>query len=43
VAYAAFGRGDGADKSGVIVLIGQEAQPSAQVADFGALKKAFTA
>ena len=39
MAYAAFGRGDGADKCGVVVLIGQEAQPSAEIADFGALKK----
>ena len=43
VANAAFGRGHGAQKSRVVVVIGPQAQPGAQVAHLGAFKKTLPA
>ena len=43
VADAALGRGDGAHKGRVVIVIRPEAKPGAQVADFGAVKKALAA
>ena len=43
VAYAALGRGDAAQKRRVVVVVHPQAQPGAQVADFGAVKKALAA
>jgi hypothetical protein len=40
VANAAFGRGDGAQKGRVVIVVDPQAKPGAQVADFGAVKKA---
>ena len=42
-ADAAFGRGDGAQKRRVVVAVDQQAQPGAQVFDFGAVEEALTA
>ena len=43
VADAASRAGDGAQKGGVVVLIGQQAKPGAQVFDFCAVEKALPA
>ena len=43
VANAAFGRGDAAQKRRVVIVVHPQAQPSAQVADFRAVKKALAA
>ena len=43
VADAALGAGDGAQEGRVVVLVGQQAKPGAQILDFGAVEKALSA
>jgi hypothetical protein len=43
VADAALGRGDGAQKGRVVVLVDPQAQPGAQVLDLGAVEEALPA
>ena len=43
MADATLGRGDGAQKCRVVIVIGPQAQPCTKVADFGAIKKTLPA
>ena len=41
VANTALGRGDAAQERGIVIVVDQQAQPRAQVANLGAIKKAL--